>query len=293
MIKLLFLIPFFFVFPVRSEENNSGLEKQINLTFEKKAQVDLELAKADESVHQLEKLIRERRIVLLERARALSYLKDFKWGALFAADDPATFERNLKILSKLNQYDLTLFKDYKASLRNLAQGRVDLVTFKQELEAVIAELQKQEKTLQEKEQVRRQSLIVENKKSLLLFKGQMPTPTEGQIKWNFGSHRDDQNQFAFLTRGLLFKTVVNESIHAVGPGKVIFRDVIPYWGETLVVQHDDNYYSVYAGVLSKNKLSDEIKMNDIIARTEGPEFYFELRHFENPINPKNWLKEKL
>lgn len=293
MIKFLFLFSFLLSLLTHAEENNSDLEKQINLTFEKKAQVDLELAKADESVHQLEKLIRERRLVLLERARALSYLKDFKWGALFAADDPTAFERNLKILSKLNQYDLSLFKNYKASLRNLAQGRVDLINFKIELETVIADLQKQEKTLQEKEQLRRQSLMVENKKSLLLFKGKMPSPTEGQIKWNFGSHRDDQKQFAFLTRGLLFKTAVNESIHAIGPGKVIFRDVIPYWGETLIVQHDDNYYSVYAGVLSQNKLSDDIKMNDIIARAEGHEFYFELRHFENPINPKNWLKEKL
>ena len=293
MIKKLFFISFFLVPHAYAEENNSALEKQINLTFEKKAQVDLELAKADESVHQLEKLIRERRTVLLERARALSYLKDFKWGALFAADDPTSFERNLKILSKLNQYDLALFKDYKSSLRNLAQGRVDLVNFKKELEAVITDLQKQEKSLQEKEQIRTKSLIVENRKSLLLFKGQMPAPTEGQIKWNFGSHRDDQNQFAFLTRGLLFKTTLNESIRAVGPGKVIFRDVIPYWGETLIVQHDDNYYSVYAGVLSQNKISDVIKMNDIIAGAIGQEFYFELRHFENPINPKNWLKEKL
>ena len=121
----------------------------------------------------------------------------------------------------------------------------------------------------------------------------MPYPTEGLIKWNFGGHRDDQNAYAFLIRGLLFATASHEKIRAVGPGKVIFRDPIPYWGETLIVQHDDNYFSVYAGLDTEIKLEDQLKMNDVIGSATRNEFYFELRHFENPINPKLWLKEKL
>lgn len=268
-------------------------EKLINLTIDKKALVDLELNKADESVRQLEVMIREKRKILLARARALSYLKHFKWSGLLAADSPTTFERNLKILSKLSQYDLGLFKDYKAAIRNLAQGRNELIGYKKELESILIDLNIQEQDLQRKDAARGQTLAAENKKSLLLFKGKMPTPTEGQIIWNFGAHRDDQNQYAFMTRGLLYRVQANEKIHAVGPGKVIFRDPIPYWGETLIIQHDDNYYSVYAGVQASTELLAEVKMNEVVAQSLGSEFYFELRHFDNPINPKLWLKEKL
>ena len=293
MTKNVFWILIFYVLRLLADDSSAALEKKINLTIDKKAQIDLELAKADESVHDIELLIREKRKIILERTRALSYLKDFKWGGLLAINDTTAFERNLKILSQLNKYDLTLFKDYKAAIRNLAQGRTDLVRFKQELESVISDLQKQEKALLEKEQARTKILAAKNKKSLLLFKGHMPYPTEGQIKWKFGGHRDDQNAYAFLIRGLLFTTPSHEKIHVVGPGKVIFRDPIPYWGETLIVQHDDNYYSVYAGLETEVKIEDRLKINDSVGSASRNEFYFELRHFDNPINPKLWLKEKL
>ncbi len=271
-----------------------SLEKKVNLTLDKKAQIDLELAKTDEDVKQLEVVIRQRRKVLLQRARALSYLKNFKWGGLMSFDNPTTFERNLRILSSLNKFDFNLFKDYKASLRNLAQGRTDLSLFQKELAAVIADLKTQEQQLYEEEKSRTAALAQENKKSLLLFKGKMPTPTEGQLKLSFGSYRDEQNEYAFLIRGLLFETRSGEKVYAVGPGQVIFRDAIPHWGETLIIQHDDNYYSVYAGVQADLvKLKDTVQIKDVVARTQGTDFYFELRHFENPVNPKNWLKEKL
>jgi septal ring factor EnvC (AmiA/AmiB activator) len=97
-----------------------------------------------------------------------------------------------------------------------------------------------------------------------------------------------------MIHGLLFATQAEKNVHAVGPGQVIFRDQIKYWGETLMIRHDDDYYSVYAGINSSDKkVGDLVQMNETIGLTKENEFYFELRHFENPINPKSWLKDKL
>ena len=86
----------------------------------------------------------------------------------------------------------------------------------------------------------------------------------------------------------------SEKIYASGPGRVIFRDEIPYWGETLIVQHEDDYFTVYAGVTNIIKnVNDSVAQKEIMANANGADFYFELRHFDNPINPKTWLKEKL
>lgn len=274
--------------------NDQNLEKSINLTLDKKAQIDLELFKTDETVKELENNIRNKRKVLLQRTRALGYLNNFKWGALMSYDNPLVFERNLRILSKLNKFDLSLFKDYKSSIRNLAQGRADLSEYQKELEKIIADLKEQEKQLLDQEQKNKTQLSLENKKSLLLLKGKLCAPTEGQAKLSFGSYRDEQNEYAFLIRGLVYEVTAGKNIHAVGPGQVIFRDAVPYWGETLIIQHDDNYFSVYAG-LKKGlaELKTAVLKNDIIGLTSESDFYFELRHFENPINPKSWFKDNL
>ncbi len=274
--------------------NDQNLEKEINLTLDKKAQIDLELSKTDESVKELEQFIRQKRKVLLQRSRALGYLKDFKWGAVMSYENPLVFERNIQILSRLNKYDFNLFKDYKSSIRNLAQGRTELAEYQSEIGQVIQELKEKEKQLQEQEQKRKTQLSQENKKSLLLLKGKLIPPTEGQLKLEFGSYRDQQNEYAFMIRGFVYEVKSQDKVYAVGPGKVIFRDLIPYWGETLIIQHDDDYYSVYAGLEKGNvKLEDTVFMKDIIGLTKKSNFYFELRHFENPINPKNWFKEIL
>ena len=277
-----------------AEKKNQDLDKKINALYDKKAQIDLELNQTDEKVKQLEDRLREKRKVLLQRAQALNYIKNYKWGNLLAVTNPIQFERNFKILSRLNQYDLNLFKDYKSSLRNLAQGRQDLIAFQKELLLIIEDLRKKELDQVEKDRQRLRQLILENKKSLLLFKGQMPRPIDSPLKLRYGSQRDDQNQYSFMIRGLLFSSEANKNIFSVGPGKVIFRDQIQYWGETLIIQHDDDYYSVYAGVTALDKkLGDLVQINEVIAQSKGDEFYFELRHLENPINPKSWLKEKL
>lgn len=294
MNKFLILIFLSFSFFSFANEKNPDLEKKINSLYDKKAQIDLELSQADENVKQLEIRLREKRRILLQRAQALHYIKNYKWGNLLAVSNPIQFERNLKILSRLNNYDLNLFKDYKSSLRNLAQGRQDLISFQNELQKTIVDLQKQESSQQAKDLARQKQIILENKKSLLLFKGQLPRPSDSSIKFRYGSLRDDQNQYSFMIRGLVFHSEPHKNIYAIGPGKVIFRDQIQYWGETLIIQHDDDYYSVYAGLNPLNKnISDIVQMNDIIGSTTNDEFYFELRHFDNSINPKNWLKEKL
>ena len=211
---------------------------------------------------------------------------------MLAAENALVFERNLKILNKLNAYDFSLFKEYKSALRNLAQGRADLVTYAAELEQTISDLKLQEIKLAEEDLQRKKLLVAENKSSLLIYKGQLSYPTEGQVKLTYGAYRDEQNEYAFLVRGLLFETKKGAKIYAAGPGHVIFRDPIPYWGETIIIQHDDNYYSVYAGVSNMiSNLNSFVQANEVVATASKTEFYFELRHFDNTLNPKNWLKD--
>ena len=84
------------------------------------------------------------------------------------------------------------------------------------------------------------------------------------------------------------------SVQAVGPGTVIFRDVLNHWGESIILQHDGGYYSVYANVKSCTvQLDQKVQMSEKMCESTSDDLYFELRHFKITINPKNWIKDLL
>ncbi len=274
------------------------IEKQINDTIENLAHLDAEKNQLEQSIKDLETKIRERKKILNQRARALSYLQRFQWGGLLTTEEPYQIERNVKVINRLNKYDLTLFKEYKISLKSLALARNNLAVTQKQLKNIIAQLQRQQSDLTSFDTARIVKLKAERTNSLLKYKGELARPLVGLITLPFGSRPDKQNQYVLVSKGLLFKSEPGQSVKAVGPGVVIFRDRVQHWRETLIVQHDDNYYSVYAGLIGNQNLDskqvkDTVEIDEIIATTGGNEFYFELRHFEHPINPALWFKESL
>ena len=277
-----------------AENNLPELEKKINQIVEKKALVDLQLSSLQDSIKLVESDIRSKRKLLVQRARALSFLKDFKWGGLLAADDPNAFERNLIIMNRLNKYDAQLFKEYRNSLKNLFILRKDLKTKKSDLDFVENQLKQQEvKILLAEENINKRN-IVDKKESLLLYKGKLSPPIHRPVVQNFGSKRDNSNQYALIVRGLIFSSNTGDHIQAVGPGKVIFSDQVPHWGDAIIVQHPDNYYSVYAGLSKVNKvINEQVQQSDVIAEAGNQSLYFELRHFDQPVNPKKWFTRNM
>ena len=271
------------------------IEKEINVSLENAAKLNLEKEQLEEKISELQKKIRERKLVLLKRSSALSYLKDYQFGALLTrSESPSQLDRHLKIFERLSQYDISLFKDYLSSLKLLSVSRQDLAETIQEITKSIEALKVQQIELTVKENLRLTEVKQKNLASLLKFKGQLARPLDGSLIWPYGAKLDDAKQFVFVSKGLLFKTLPGAEIKSVGPGVIIFSDVLQHWRETLIIQHDDNYYSVYSGLKNPNlRINDTVESNQTIGNANSDEVYFELRHFDSPINPKNWFKESL
>ncbi|MBC7420419.1 MAG: peptidoglycan DD-metalloendopeptidase family protein [Bdellovibrio sp.] len=298
------MIKFFFSFLMLSTclgyaaTESVQIEQQIIESVDNLAHVDAEKMQLEQKVKDLESKIRERKKVINQRARALSYLQRFQWGGLLSSDEPYLIERNLKVVDRLNKYDIAIFKEYKISLKSLASARINLVDTQKQLQAIVANLQSQQSELSTADNQRKQSLVATNENSLLKMKGELTRPLVGLITLPFGSRPDKQNQYVLVSKGLLFKTEPGQAVQAVGPGVLIFRDHLAHWRETLIVRHDDNYYSVYAGIMKNQKselkkVQSSVEKDEVLGFTSGTEFYFELRHFENPINPALWFKESL
>jgi septal ring factor EnvC (AmiA/AmiB activator) len=293
MIKILYFLFSFFL--ANAKDTTPTLEKEINQNLESAARLGLEKSQLEEKIADLEKKIHDRKIILLKRSSALSYLKDYQFGALIArSESPSQLDRQLKIFERLNEYDLSLFKDHLASIKLLSVSKKNLETTIKNIAANVEKLKAQQQLLADQENERLQEVNKGNLASLIKFKGKLARPLEGSVIWPFGAKLDDAKQFVFVSKGLLFKTNPGVSVKSVGPGKIIFSDVLQHWRETLIIQHDDNYYSVYTGLKdSPLKVNDSVELNQIIGNAGSDEFYFELRHFDNPINPKSWFKESL
>ena len=270
----------------------SGIEQKINKQLEEKVLIESEKAQLELQIAGLQSKIKERKLVLVKRLRALYSMKNFRWGELLLNTDVSTLNRNVKILENLNKFDYEPFKEYNGSLRLLAQSRKNLIETESLLQGNIQALKQQEMEFNKIEEIHQAALQKDNVSSLLSLKGKLSRPLEGTVTQEFGSVRDQYRQYFLINRGEFYKAKKSSMVKAIGLGVVIFRDLLAGWRETLVVQHDDNYYSIYAGVKNSGKqVGDPVTQDEPLGKTANDEFYFELRHYNNPINPKTWYRE--
>ena len=79
-------------------------------------------------------------------------------------------------------------------------------------------------------------------------------------------------------------------------GKVAFAGWIDGYGQTIIIDHGDHYYSLYAhNSLLQKKTGDEVAGGETIAQSgdtaslHGPGLYMEIRHFSESLDPLPWL----
>ena len=268
------------------------LEQKINFSIEEKEQLKIEKNEIEKQIQELQAKIKERKQTLLLRLKSLSRIKRYQWGELLLNSNLNNLNRNVKILKNLNNYDLDLFKEYNMSLKLLASARKNLSETEQQIKINIQTYQKQISDFKKLEALHLEWLSINQTDSFLLKRGRLSRPLEGKILTEFGTLKDQRGQYYLLNKGDLYQTSPFTKVKSVGLGAIIFRDLINRWRETIIVQHKDNYYSVYAGLTHiKKNVGDVVEAGELIGETTTKEFYFELRHFSSPINPKYWFGE--
>ena len=269
------------------------LEQNINFSLQEKVQLSIEKQEIEQQISRLQIKIKERKQTVILRLKALDRIKRFQWGELLLNNNLNSLNRNLKILKNLNRFDYELFKEYNSSLRMLALSRKNLADTDLQIQNNIKAYQHQLDEFKKLEDLQVIWLVNNQHESFLLSKGHLSRPLDGKVKQEFGNVRDQFGQYYLLNRGELYDSTKNTSVKSVGLGVIIFRDELNRWRETLIVQHSDNYYSVYAGVKGvKKNIGDTVAANEVLGSNSANEFYFELRHFGNPINPKKWYEEQ-
>jgi septal ring factor EnvC (AmiA/AmiB activator) len=275
------------------EQSILQIEKDIAEVYGKITVNNQSIAFAQKQISDIHKNINDKKKYLAQRLLAQKSVKSMSWFLALDTKNKVILDRNLKIFKNINSSDVAALYEYKLALEELKNQESFLESENQSLIVLTKYLVDQEEKLKSAEQ--EQIALLEklrNMEHLLNYKGKLSLPVKTSVIEGFGSSHDGNNQYALLVKGLVIDGQGKQVVSAFGPGKVIFRDHIPYWGDSLIISHKGGYYSVYAGVENVLVKVDSVVVNEqAIAYTNGKEFYFELRHLNIPLNPLSWIRK--
>lgn len=115
-------------------------------------------------------------------------------------------------------------------------------------------------------------------------------PLNTNIALGFGAMRDN-----VANKGILFDYVERTPVHAIADGKVMYTGDLPGFGKVIIIDHGNDYMSIYSGVIPLIKTGTKVSIGQTIANTGDKEnqplggMYFELRHLGKPVNPSKIL----
>ena len=114
-------------------------------------------------------------------------------------------------------------------------------------------------------------------------------PLKGEIISYFGEQKD-----SWINNGINIKSDSGEKVTAARDGRVVFADHLSGYGETVILDHQDNFFSVYSqNATLLVKLDDFVVKGAPIAevgKTNGaPYLHFEIRKNATTTNPLYYL----
>jgi len=212
-------------------------------------------------------------------------------------------------LKQQKQKILNLEKSLKIQIQEAAQAKkkrtalLKTIRNKKSLElAAIESLKRSAQALNEKiDRLKIQSKPPSDDSSPLprLFtdlKGLLKMPVKGRIIQFYGTYTDTRFNLVNFRSGINIKADRGEPVHAVFGGTTLFANWFKGYGNMIIIDHGDHYYTVYAHAeeLFKQK-GDPVVAGEVIATVGdsgsmiGPGLHFEVRHHGKPVDPIHWI----
>ncbi len=135
-------------------------------------------------------------------------------------------------------------------------------------------------------------------KSFSSLKGLLNMPVKGKIVSFFGPHKNNEFKTINFQSGIEIKADMGEPIRAVYNGRILYASWFKGYGNMLIIDHENNYYTVYAHAqdLFASK-GDTVGMGEVVATVGdsgsmiGPGLHFEVRYHGRPLDPLEWIKK--
>jgi len=146
-----------------------------------------------------------------------------------------------------------------------------------------------------------ETLGAEKNKPQLAFsahKGLLIIPVKGRIISLFGPYKNRKYNITNFRSGIDIKADKGEPVRSVFQGQVLYSNWFKGYGNMIIIDHGNNYYTIYAHLEEAFKSKgDAVETREVIATVgdtgsmEGAKLYFEVRYHGKPENPLVWLKK--
>ena len=241
------------------------------------------------------------------------------------------FDQMMRFNSYITQTTLELLNDYENSISDLKINERETLNLGENIQKTIKEKNQSLKTLQKQakerltliykieeakkdKELRYQQLRLERKTLEKLVQEILPeqpdeeesdlpdfetpliAPLIGKISRRFGEKKEDD---ILASQGVEISAPAGTPVQAIHTGEVVFSDWLRGFGLLLIVDHGNNYMSLYgnAEALLKTK-GDQVESGELIAEAgnsgarKESGIYFEIRHRGQPIDPEPWFASK-
>jgi septal ring factor EnvC (AmiA/AmiB activator) len=131
------------------------------------------------------------------------------------------------------------------------------------------------------------------------LRGRLPWPTDGRIIAAFGAQVHPRFGTRTFRNGVDIESGEGHDIGAVYGGHVIYTGWFKGYGNLIILDHDNEYYTLYAHIADiLVKEGDDVRQGQRIGTVgdtgslEGPRLYFEVRFQGKPQDPEQWLRQR-
>ena len=168
----------------------------------------------------------------------------------------------------------------------------------QALEALQRQEQSKEALLKSLEEKRKKSRSrqIQKRKRIKGKTSRLLWPVKGKVVSRFGRQKHLDFDTFVNKKGIEIETNDGSAIQAVSSGKVVYADWLKGYGLVVILDHDDEYFSLYAHASELLvKEGDQIQVGHLLGRTgesgltENNRLYFELREGTKPVDPLRFL----
>ncbi len=121
-------------------------------------------------------------------------------------------------------------------------------------------------------------------------RGMLPWPVRGEVVSRFGRQRHPTLDTHIYNRGIEIEVPGSAEVMAVAGGEVVFAQEFRGRGNMVVIDHGNNYYTIYGGLDSiRKQVGSMTEPLDTIGSVSDC-LYFELGRESEPDDPLRWLK---
>jgi septal ring factor EnvC (AmiA/AmiB activator) len=319
------------------EEEIALTEKLLSRIEKKLRNTQTEIEQKDKDLNSAQGELIQRKGIFANRLRNIyKYGRTYDCGILLESSSLLDFFDRLRFLQLVTKQDKELIQTIFKQKQNVQQSKKSLEEKKKEILALKNEKQREEKLkINEKKkkqnyltQIRKEKktyaeaikeleksaqqikaiitqLEQERKKGKIAFepkvfensKGKLPWPVRGKLSSTFGKQKNPKSNTFTFNPGVDIEANMGEDVVAVASGKVIYSSWLRGYGNFIIIQHDNGYYTLYAHLSEFGvELNEEVSQFQVIGKVgdtgslSGPGLHFEIRKEREQIDPLEWLR---